>query len=390
MLANLPAATADPLFGLVSRFHADPRPDKIDMVIGVYRDETGQTPVLPSVQRAEQEMAQAATTKTYRTPRGNDDFNAHMAELLLGQGAELNRQATIQTVGGTGALRLLAELISVANPSATVWSTTPGYVNHEPLMRAAGLNFATYRWTMVAGALDMQAVFDDLAAAQRGDVVIIHGCCHNPTGIDLPLAAWQELSEYCLRRGIVPLIDMAYQGFGRGLAQDAEGLRMMARTHPDLLVAASCSKNMSLYRERTGAAMVLAETSGDLAKARNCLEHKARASYSMPPEHGAAIAARLLAAPEPWIAEVDRMRDRVRNLRQSLCDGFASKGLPPGFQNMRNQLGMFSLLPLSAAQMERLRAEFGVYGLDNGRINIAGLQDRHVAYLAEAVAAVVT
>ncbi len=386
MLADLPHASPDPLWSLISTFRADPRPERMDLVVGMYRDETGTTPVLASVRKAELRLAEAGASKAYRALGGNAAFNAGMAHFLLGQDpARLARQHTMQSVGGTGALRLLAELVARATPDATVWSSDPGYVNHRPLMTAPGLRFETYRLREDDTGFDLGAMLEDLTPARPGNVVILHGCCHNPTGIDMAADDWAEVSAFCARRGLIPLVDMAYQGFGDGMEADAAGLRRVVDENPTVLVAASCSKNMGLYCDRTGAAMVVGPDAAALAPVGPMLERIARASYSMPPEHGAAVAAALLAAPEGWLREVEAMRQRVAVLRAELGAALEAEGAGAGFASLGRQKGMFSLLPLGVRAMQRLREEHAIYGTDGGRINVAGLTSAQIAPLARAL-----
>ncbi|WP_445682592.1 aromatic amino acid transaminase [Radicibacter daui] len=389
MLNNFPAAAPDPLWDLINSFRADGRREKIDLVVGVYRDASGNTPVMRAVQEAEVRLASAALSKSYRALSGNHAFNAGMANLLLGANAPaLGRQCTIQTVGGTGALRLLADFIARISPGTTAWNTDPSYVNHKPLMAAAGLPVRPFRWIENDHGLDLEAAFADLDAAAAGDVVILHGCCHNPTGIDPTFEQWKEIARFCARKRITPLIDMAYQGFGEGLEEDAQGLRHMVDQLDTVFVAASCSKNMGLYCERTGAAMVIAPDGSFLGNIRSTLENITRANYSMPPDHGAAIAVSLFEQPAPWREELEAARRRVADTRRSLADALATLGAPERLQVLRRQKGMFSLLPLDGQQMERLRLEFGVYGTAAGRINIAGLLPGQIDTLARALKAV--
>jgi len=386
MLHQLPTPETDPLWSLISAYRHDRRQEKIDLIIGVYRDETGQTPIMNVVQQAEHRLAAEAHSKSYRALSGNGDFNHGMARFLLGPGnSRFDTQCTIQTVGGTGALRLLADLIALAAPRSTIWSSTPGYVNHQPIMESAGHLVRLYRWQEKDGAFDISVMLADLADARRGDIVILHGCCHNPTGIDMPLDAWRTIAEHCAQAGLIPLIDMAYQGFGDGPDEDAAGLRLMTERLDTVLIAASCSKNMGLYCERTGAAVVLAPDRSSLHTVRCNLERIARANYSMPPEHGAAIASILFADPAPWLAELETARQRVANIRVKLADALEALGAPETLQGLRRQKGMFSTLPFDADQMQMLRNAFGVYGTLSGRINIAGVALSQVERLALAL-----
>ncbi|HWV05918.1 MULTISPECIES: amino acid aminotransferase [unclassified Ralstonia] len=392
MLATLATVAPDPLWGLTAAFRADPRPDKVDLVVGVYRDDAGQTPVMAAVKAAEQRLAAAGASKAYRGLAGNTDFNAGLATLLLGNDAgRPARQHTMQTVGGTGALRLLADLIAVASPGARVWVSDPGYVNHVPIMRAAGLAVDRYRWRAEGGVLDADAMFADLWAARAGDIVLLHGCCHNPTGIDMGVGVWQTVAERCAKQGLIPLVDMAYLGLADGLEQDTAGLRLLVDALDTVLVAASCSKSMGLYCERTGAAMVIGKNRAALQPVGGVLERITRSNYSMPPDHGAAIVAAILgdvALTASWRNELEHMRQRIVGNRRRLDDALASLGAPVSLQNLSRHKGMFSMLPLDADAMERLRADHAIYGTQGGRINIAGLAPEQIDRVAGALVAV--
>ncbi|UGS91685.1 aspartate/tyrosine/aromatic aminotransferase [Ralstonia wenshanensis] len=392
MLATLATVAPDPLWGLTAAFRADPRPDKVDLVVGVYRDDSGQTPVMAAVKAAEERLAAAGASKAYRGLAGNADFNVGLATLLLGKDVgRLSRQHTMQTVGGTGALRLLADFIAVASPGARVWVSDPGYVNHVPIMRAAGLAVDRYRWRAEGGVLDADAMFADLWAARAGDVVLLHGCCHNPTGIDMSMEVWQTVAERCAKQGLIPLVDMAYLGLADGLEQDAAGLRLLVDALDTVLVAASCSKSMGLYCERTGAAMVIGKNRAALQPVGGVLERITRSNYSMPPDHGAAIVAAILgdaALTASWRNELEHMRQRIVGNRRRLDGALASLGAPVALQNLSRHKGMFSMLPLDADAMERLRADHAIYGTQGGRINIAGLAPEQIDRVAGALVAV--
>lgn len=379
----------DPLWTLTSAFRADHRPEKLDLVLGVYRDETGITPVMAAVQEAEIHLAKAAASKTYRALSGNADFNLGMTRLLLGQDNEATeRVVTMQTVGGTGALRLLGELIAAAHPGATIWLSNPGYINHRPIMRAAGLAVAEYPWQERHGRLDLAAVLSALADARTNDVLLLQGCCHNPTGIDLSPIDWEIIADVCRARNIIVLVDMAYQGLGDGLEEDAAGLRLLVSRLDTVLVASSCSKNMGLYCERTGAATVIVQKASALPSIRTVMEGIARCNYSMPPEHGAAIAATLMAEPAQWHAELQQIRTRIAGIRSALASALREAGAPQSMQAVLRQRGMFSILPLDSHAMHRLREQFAIYGTAEGRINVAGLTEDKIGHLAQALAAV--
>ena len=392
MLASLATVAPDPLWGLTAAFRADPRPDKVDLVVGVYRDDTGQTPVMAAVKAAEERLAATGASKAYRGLAGNTDFNAGLATLLLGNDVgRLARQHTMQTVGGTGALRLLADFIAVASPGARVWVSDPGYVNHVPIMRAAGLAVNRYRWRAEGGLLDADAMFADLWAAPAGDIVLLHGCSHNPTGIDMGVRVWQTVAERCAKQGLIPLVDMAYLGLADGLEQDTAGLRLVVDALDTVLVAASCSKSMGLYCERTGAAMVIGKNRAALQPVGGVLERITRSNYSMPPDHGAAIVAAILddvALTASWRNELEHMRQRIVGNRRRLDDALASLGAPVSLQNLSRHKGMFSMLPLDADAMERLRADHAIYGTQGGRINIAGLAPEQIDRVAGALVTV--
>ncbi|WP_022951777.1 aromatic amino acid transaminase [Leucothrix mucor] len=385
MLDHLPHLQGDPLWALADQFKADTRDEKIDLIVGVYRDESGQTPVMQTVQAAERFLAEQAMSKSYKLLSGNMTFNNQIAEFLLGDSPRLEEQCTIQTVGGSGALRVLADLIAQLSPNSVVWNTEPGYINHRPIMEGAGLRVSPFRWQDKAGQLDIETCFADLVNAVEGDVLLLHGSCHNPSGIDPSLAQWQQFADFCKRKKVTPFIDMAYQGFGDGPDEDAAGLRLLVDQIDVVLLASSCSKNMGLYCERTGAATVITKNKAQHKDLRTLLERITRANYSMPPNHGSAIASMLFDDPEPWLEELSVYRDRVANNRQELGRILSELGAPASLNAIAQQKGMFSLLPLSAEQMLVLRDEFAIYGLPNGRINIAGLRQSQIRTLAEAL-----
>lgn len=386
MFSRLTLVPSDPLWALTAAFQADPRHRKLDLGLGVYRDETGETPIFAAVKTAEARMAAVGASKSYRPLRGNDAFNAGMTKLLLGaEAATLARAATIQTVGATGALRMLAELIAVARPSATIWLSDPGYHNHRPLMAAAGLSVAEYPWRERNGAADFEPVLHRLKQAKPGDVLLIQGCCHNPTGLDLTFDGWQQIAALCERRGIVPLVDMAYQGLSDGLDADAFGLRILVDRLDTVLIAASCSKNMGLYCERTGVASVILPSASQIASVMGVLEATGRCSYSMPPDHGASVAAALLASPEQWHAALHKMRERIAHMRSVLTAALRERGILNALGAIERHRGMFSTLPLRPEAMMKLRLDHAIYGSLDGRINVAGLQTNQVEWLADAL-----
>ena len=390
MLDNMPVINGDPLWALLGRFRADQRKNKIDLLVGVYRDEYGNTPVMKTVQDAEIHLAHQAHSKAYGMLSGNANFNQQMAKFVLGDSPSLNNQCTIQTVGASGALRLIADLIATLSPDSTVWISDPGYINHRPLMEGAGLAVNTYPWQNKNGHLDIDACFAALEKAKEGDVLLLHACCHNPTGIDPSLEQWQLFSDKCKQKNIVPFIDMAYQGFGDDPDTDAAGLRLMIEDADFAFIAASCSKNMGLYNERTGIATVVTTNHDRHADIQTLLETITRANYSMPPNHGAAVASYLLDKPDAWLVELASYRSRVDTIRQALGAALQDRGAPAEFLDISQQKGMFSLLPLTKNQMLILQDEFAIYGMPNGRINIAGLKMTEIPQLADAIMSIIS
>jgi len=391
LLAGLTPPAADPIFALNTQLKADPRDRKLDLLVGVYRDEHGVTPVFRAVHIAEERLTEESESKSYRGLSGNAPFNDHMRSLVFDDAALLSRATTIQSVGGTGALRLLADFIRFANRDATIWISDPGWGNHEPLFRAAGLAIRKYRYLNDEGTAGGDAILAQLAGAKPGDAVLIHGCCHNPSGADLSLDLWSAIADLVNERGLLPLVDLAYQGLGDGLDADVAGLRLFAGRVPEVLVSVSCSKNFGLYNERTGAAIVIGAhaDSGDVVTA--ILQNLARTNYSMPPDHGAAIVSTILADDtlrSAWSTELSAMRERILGIRVALAETFLAHTPNPALQAIRHHKGMFSLLPLSSAQMVSLRTDHAVYGTNGGRINVAGLSIDDVPYLADSVLAV--
>lgn len=385
MLDNLPHLNGDPLWSIIDQFRQDTRNDKMDLIVGVYRDESGKTPIMKVVEDAEIKLASLAESKSYRNLSGNLKFNDQIASFLLGQTIPLRRQCTIQTIGGTGALRLLADFIYSLSPEATVWNTEPGYVNHRPIMERAGLEVKSFPWIQKDGELDIETCLFGLKQAKQGDILLLHGCCHNPTGIDPTHAQWQQFVTLCKVKGIIPLIDLAYQGFAGTPDEDAAGLRLFAQQLDLVLVATSCSKNMGLYCERTGAAMIISPNEKNITDVRTLLEQITRTNYSMPPEHGAAIANLIFDNPERWLNELATYRERVKETRRKLSDSLKVLKAPPELQQIAQQNGMFSILPLSSKQVQELREKHAIYAVDTGRVNIAGLKQDQIEGFAKAI-----
>ncbi|UQA96905.1 amino acid aminotransferase [Streptomyces halobius] len=391
MLELLPAPPADPLWDLAAEFAADPRPERLNLVLGVYRDHTGATPVMSAVREAEIRLAERSVSKEYRGLSGNTAFNRAMLSMVLGTEALTGRATAVQTVAGTGALRLLADLVRRTRPGTTVWISDPAYVNHRPILEAAGLQVRTYGRLDSAGLPDTAGLLDDLSAARRNDVVLLQGCCHNPTGVDPSFETWEELAALAAANGWVPFVDLAYHGLGDGLDADLRATRMLADRLPEVLIAVSCSKNFGLYSDRTGCAIVLGSSRQTLRHVETALQNAARTLYSMPPEHGAAVVTTILedeGLRAAWRAELDVMRHRITANRADLVVHLGALGCGEQAASLAGQKGMFSMLPLTPDQMRRMRRRFAVYGTDSGRINIAGIAAHRIPLLAQGIATV--
>jgi aspartate aminotransferase len=394
MLDSLERLPADPILGLAAACRADPNPDKVDLTVGIYMDEDGVCPVFDAVSRAQVILAEQETTKAYMSPAGDDAFNAGMKKLILGDNSTAlrdGRVGSVQTPGGCGALRIGAEIIQAASPGTRVWVSDPTWPVHIPLLGSVGLQFETYRYyNPVSHSVNFEGMVADLKKAARGEIVLLHGCCHNPSGADLSFAQWEIIAAMAELQGFVPFVDIAYQGLGDGLDEDAAGLRVLVERLPEVIVAASCSKNMGLYRERTGIALFVCQTQANAEAVVSQGLVAARRVYSMPPAHGAIIAGRILqdaALKQLWQTELHQMCLRINGLRINLQEKLsASTG--QDFSFIEREKGMFSFLGLSEQQAIRLRQEYGVYMLNSSRINVAGVNNRNIDYLANAVAAV--
>ena len=391
MFEALKPKPADAIMALMQACKADTNPNKIDLGVGVYKDASGATTILKSVKQAEQLWWQEEETKSYVGTTGNADFCRLMLELMLGaDNPALARTASSQSAGGSGALRLGAEIIASASPDITVWASTPTWANHIPLISAAGLKMDSYpyynRETLGVDFDDMIAHLD--ANAKAGDVVLLHGCCHNPTGADLSHAQWDKFAAFMAAKDITPYVDLAYFGLGRGMEDDTYGLRKVIEICPEVIIAASCSKNFALYRERVGLIAVVCKNEDTAAIAQKQLGALQRKIISMPPDHGAALVVRILgdaALRKLWIEELDEMRGRMRSLRRQLSDALNVQGEEAMSAAVLNQNGMFSTLPLSKDQAIKLREDYSIYMTNSGRINIAGANDENIPRLADAI-----
>lgn len=392
MLDTLAPQPPDPLLGITTLFRADPSAQKVDLGVGVYRDDHGITPIMAAVRTATQRVLANETTKAYVGPAGNREFAAAIEELTLGTNHPVRRDqrvVTLQTPGGCGALRLAAELLKGAGAQGIAVST-PTWGNHVPLLGSAGLKLSSYPYLdLRTGKPDAAAVLTAIEAAPAGTVILLQGSCHNPTGADLDAAAWTSIADVLAKRGLVPLVDMAYQGLGDGLDADAASVRLLAERLPEMLVAVSCSKNFGLYRERVGAVLAIGATPAIANVAMAHLQTIARRMYSMPPDHGAALVATIwhdAALRATWSAELDAMRDRVLELRRRLAAALRAGG-DTRFDFVEGQRGMFSLLGLPPSVVEKLRTEHHVYLAPDSRMNVAGLRFADVDRVAAAIRA---
>lgn len=392
--APIARVPGDPILGLLDAFRADPNPAKLDLGVGVYKDAQGLTPIPRAVKRAEQHLVEHETTKSYVGGHGDALFAARLGELVLGSDSPLlagQRADASQTPGGTGALRLAAEFVARCLPGRGLWVSDPTWPIHETLFAAAGLKVAHYPYVGADNHLNVEGMLAALEHVPHGDVVLLHACCHNPSGFDLAYNDWQKVLDVVRRRELLPLIDFAYQGFGDGLEEDARAVRLFAERLPEVLITSSCSKNFGLYRDRVGALIVCAASAEQLGKVRSQLALIARNLWSTPPAHGAEVVATILGDVELkqlWLDELNVMRTRIAALRLGLVEALRPHGLAERFAHIAIQRGMFSYTGLTPEQVRRLREEHSVYLVGSGRANIAGIDARRLDDLAQAMAAV--
>lgn len=388
MFSALKPQPADKILALMGQFKADPRADKIDLGVGVYKDATGHTPIMRAVKAAEKQLWEAETTKTYTGLAGDPGFNAAMADLVLGGTVDAGRISSVATPGGTGAVRQAFELARMAAPQGRVFVSDPTWPNHLSILKHLGMEAVPYRYFDAdTRAVDFAGMMADLAAARAGDIVLLHGCCHNPTGANLTLPEWEEVAALLEKTGAVPMIDIAYQGFGDGLDADAAGVRLIANRLPEVLIAASCSKNFGIYRERTGALIALSDPARQEVT-QGTLAYLNRQNYSFPPDHGARLVTMILTDPvlrAEWEAELEEVRLGMLKLREGLAAELQRLSGSDRFGFLAQHRGMFSRLGATAEQVERLKTEHGIYMVGDSRLNIAGLNATTVPILAEAV-----
>ena len=391
MLEHLKDQPADKILALMAAFRADPRDDKVDLGVGVYKDATGNTPVMRAVKEAERRLVAEQTTKAYTGLAGDPAFSDAMIDLILGGVVPRERIAAVATPGGTGAIRQALELIRLAAPEATVWLSDPTWPNHPSIIKYLGMPTANYRYFDDATrGVDFAGLMADLGTVASGDVVLLHGCCHNPTGANLTADQWQEVIALLKSKGAVPLVDLAYQGFGDGLDADALATRAVVSGFEECLIAASCSKNFGIYRERTGLLMAVARDAAQAKSAQGTLAFLNRQNYSFPPDHGARVVTTILNDPElraDWEAELEETRNGMLALRAQLATELKRLTNSDRFDFIADHRGMFSRLGTSPEMVEKLRADHGIYMVSDSRMNIAGLNEETVPILAKAIVA---
>jgi aspartate/tyrosine/aromatic aminotransferase len=391
MLETLNPQPQDKILALIAMFRDDPRADKIDLGVGVYKDATGLTPVMRAVKAAEKKLWEVETTKTYTGLAGEPAFNAAMVSMILG-GAHADRAASVATPGGTGAIRQALELVRMSAPGATVWLSNPTWPNHPSIIKYLGMKMAEYRYFDAATrGVDFDGLMADLSGVKAGDAVLLHGCCHNPTGANLSMEQWGQVVDLLAAKGAVPFVDLAYQGFGDGLEEDAAATRLVADRFPEVLIAASCSKNFGIYRERTGILIALTSP-GRRDVVQQNLNFLNRQNFSFPPDHGARLVTMILeddALRADWKAELEEVRQNMLTLRRSLAEALRQATNSDRFDFVASHRGMFSRLGLTEAQVTALRERAGIYMVGDSRINIAGLNARTVGVLSRAIAGVI-
>jgi len=394
MFSQLKQLPADPILGLSVKFKADINPNKIDLGAGIYKDELGITPVLACVKTAEQFRVDNESSKAYISSAGSVSFNTKMTELILGDHKVITekRIKTVSTPGGTGALRIAGEFIKKCTPGATIWVSNPTWANHKGVFEAAGLIVKTYPYyDYENNCLDFPAMLEAFKQIPKDDAVLLHACCHNPSGMDLNKEQWQQIADVSKQIGFMPVVDMAYQGFGTDLDSDAYGLRLMADTVEQMIICSSCSKNFGLYRERIGACSIIGRSALATDIISSVLLSVVRVAYSMPPAHGAAIVETILSSDElttQWHGELAQMRNRINDMRQLLVDKLAENGVTRDFSFITKQNGMFSFLGINPEQVQQLQDEYSIYIVGSSRISLAGISNDNVDYLAQSIAKV--
>jgi aspartate/tyrosine/aromatic aminotransferase len=393
MWKNVQPAPPDSILGLTEEFKKDQNPQKVNLGVGVYKDEDGNTPVLRCVKAAEKELLETQASKSYLPISGDPAYAAAVQSLILGEGNEVitsGRAATVHAPGGTGALRVGGDLIHKFTPDARIWVSSPTWANHNGIFGAAGFEISQYGYyDSKTHALDFDIMMSDLERIPAGDVVVLHACCHNPSGVDLDAEQWQQVAALAAKNGWIPFLDFAYQGFGDGVDEDRFAVEQFAAAGVDVYVASSFSKNFGLYNERTGAITVITPSAEEAGVAMSHLKTVVRTNYSNPPAHGGLVASLILNSPElhkMWLEELADMRDRIVNMRQLLVAGLASQGVDGDFSFIERQRGMFSFSGWSDDVVSQLKRENNIYIVGGGRINLAGLTTSNIEYVCKAVA----
>lgn len=392
MFESLKMLPPDAILGLIAEHANDSRPFKIDLGVGVYRTAEGETPVLASVKEAERRLLESQTTKAYIGTAGAADFNAATQALSFGDSAPTDRLVTLQAPGGSGALRVAAGLILRARADARVWVSKPTWANHVPLLGGAGLKLESYPYyDTERHVLQIEPMLEALRAAPEGDIVLLHACCHNPSGLDPSEDEWRAIADVVVEKGLIPFVDIAYQGLGTSFDRDAFAVRHLAERVEEMIVCSSCSKNFGLYRDRVGTVSLLARDKPEADILRSNANNYVRTLYSVPPDHGAAVVAIILGDPqlrEQWLGEVSVMRDRLNGMSRLLNDKLAAAAPGHDFSHLVRTKGMFCFLGITAEQVGQLKRDHGVYMVDSSRINVAGITPANVDHLATSIAAV--
>ncbi len=393
MFEKITAAPPDAILGLSEAFKKDANPNKINLGVGVYKDAYGNTPILATAKKAEQMLLSSESSKSYLPIDGNASYDAAAQALILGPDHEIvasGRAVTVQTPGGTGALRVAGDFIAKNLPGACIWLSAPTWPNHPAVFTAAGVEQRSYPYfNKATNDVDFEAMLNTIKQIPAGDILLLHGCCHNPTGVDLSLAQWKQVGDVIAENGVIPLVDFAYQGFANGIDEDASGLRELCRPGAELLIASSFSKNFGLYNERVGALTVVAGNAESAQTALSQVKIAVRRNYSNPPAHGGAIVATVLTDPElraAWEQELADMRDRVNTMRGLFVETLNEKGVTQDFSFIAGQRGMFSFSGLNPEQVQALRDKYAIYIVGSGRINVAGMTEANMDYLCTAIA----
>ncbi len=389
MLEQLTAQPPDKILQLMALYRDDPRPNKLDLGVGVYKDASGLTPVMKAIKQAEKQLWDTEKTKSYTGLVGDVGFHDAMADLLLGGVVPRDQIAAAATPGGTGAIRQGLELIAMADPNATIWLSAPTWPNHPSIIKYLGMPMAEYRYfDAETRSVDWNGMLTDLSGAREGDIILLHGCCHNPTGANLNPSQWHELANLLSARKLIPFVDIAYQGFGDGLKPDAYGLRHLAKTQPEVLVAASCSKNFGIYRERTGILMTISQDEGKTPLNQATLAFLNRQNFSFPPDHGARLVTMVLNDEHlraTWETELEEVRSGMLKLRKQLAEALRKRTNSDRFGFLADHRGMFSRLGATAEQVTAMRDSHAIYMVGDSRMNIAGLNEATIPILADAI-----